>query len=49
MQSMGPETAVLLEGWLKSLLGSSATAPAIGSLNWAGVGAVLIGRRTQFV
>jgi hypothetical protein len=42
MQSMGPEAAALLEGWLKSLLGSSATAPAIGSLNWAGVGTVLI-------
>jgi small-conductance mechanosensitive channel len=42
MQSMGPETAALLEGWLESLLGSSATAPAIGSLSWAGVGAVLI-------
>jgi small-conductance mechanosensitive channel len=39
---MGPETAALLEEWLKSLLGSSATAPAIGPLSWAGVGAVLI-------
>ena len=39
---MGPETAALLEGWLESLLGSSATAPAIGSLSWVGVGAVLI-------
>jgi small-conductance mechanosensitive channel len=39
---MGVETAALLEGWLESLLGPSATAPAIGSLSWEGMGAVLI-------
>src|ERR1700732_3945171 len=39
---MGPETAALLEEWLKSLLGSSATAPAIGPPRSGGVGAVLI-------
>lgn len=42
MQTLGPAAAAVLQGWLQALLGPRGAAPAVGSLIWSGLAAMLV-------